>query len=214
MIDPDNVTNYTLTRRGLEEQILFWLLVAGKNAGTTARALAAVLAEARHVTSTSPAASPFAVLRAYAATRKGLRPLLKRHGVGCHGLKARGIAGLLAANLDLKHCPREALLAVPGVGPKTANCFLLHTRPDQAHLVGLDTHMLAELRERRRPDWPPVPATTPPPGATYAYWSARARELAVEAGLPMPAFDLAVFRRRRVRAGRPRSSKPKKVSAS
>ena len=39
MVDPSNITNYNLDRNDLEIHLLFWLLVSGKNAKTTAKCL-------------------------------------------------------------------------------------------------------------------------------------------------------------------------------
>jgi thermostable 8-oxoguanine DNA glycosylase len=60
--------------------------------------------------------------------------------------------------LDLRTATINDLLAIHGVGGKTARFFLLHSRKDCEHVV-LDTHVLAYLRDRWGMD---VPTSTPP----------------------------------------------------
>lgn len=211
MIDPRNVTSYGLPPEGLEEQLLFWVLAAGKTALVAAGQLEAILDRARFVASHMVAADagPFDVLRAYRApaSPRVIRKLLRNYGVGCHGLKSRCINALLDLRLDLARCSVEELDAVPGIGPKTARCFVLHTR-EGADVSGLDTHILAELadeKRRRKARWRKVPSATLTAAGTYAYWERIVRRLAAEAGLSMAEYDLAVWNRRhrRVRTKAP-----------
>ena len=189
MIDPEKVTNYELNRAGLEENALFWVLVAGKTADVVAVALARILEELNAVAGLY--VTPFGAIRAWRAARKNLRALLKRHGIGCHGSKARSLTELVDAKFDLKTCTLADLVSVHGIGLKTAQCFLLHTRKD-SNVVGLDTHMLAELRERGHA----APKTTPSSLKTYEKWSEVVRQLAKDAGMTMPEFDLHIFNKR------------------
>lgn len=202
-VDPEAVTIYDLDRPGLEEHVLFWVLVAGKTAAVVAPALARILAAARAATG-SRSKSPFATLREYQGRGLDTRSLLKAHGVGCHGMKARAIEELLEARFDLRACTAADLMTVHGISRKTAHCFLLHTRAD-ADVVGLDTHMLQELaavkRARRKRHWPKVPAATPQSGRSYEFWSGVVRALAAEKGMTLAAFDLEVFTRRHRKVG-------------
>jgi len=138
MINPSRITNYDLDRYGLEENMLFWLLVAGKTAHVVARQLENILLDICDVPR-----KPFQGFEKYSGE---LAPFLKRYGVGCHGLKARGIRYLVYSQIDLKRCSVDDLEAVPGVGPKTARCFLMHTRRECDH-AGLDTHILKFMRD-------------------------------------------------------------------
>lgn len=194
MIDPENVTNYALGPEGLEEHMLFWALVAGKNATVTARALDRLLDRLR--AAHGAALGPFALVRARIDrhSRVALSVALRTEGVGCHTGRARCLDELTAADLDLQTCTADALCAVYGIGRKTAHCFLLHTRPD-SDSVGLDTHMLAELRELGHA----APATTPTSPTVYAKWAAVVRALAAARGVSVAEYDLMVFRKRHVK---------------
>lgn len=66
--------------------------------------------------------------------------------------------------LNLHSCTVADLMKFPGVGPKTARFFILHSRPNQ-RLAVLDTHILSRLRElfpKAR-----IPKSTPQDPATY-----------------------------------------------
>ncbi len=189
MIDPEKVTNYDLNQSGLEENALFWVLVAGKTADVVAVALTRIIAELNAVAGLY--VTPFAAIRAWRDARKNLRALLKRHGIGCHGSKARSLTELVDARFDLKTCTLADLVKVHGIGLKTAQCFILHTRRD-SNVVGLDTHMLAELRERGHA----APKATPSSLKTYEKWSDVVRQLAKDEGMTLPEFDLHIFNKR------------------
>ena len=191
MIDPEKVTNYDLDRAGLEENAVFWVLVAGKTADVVAVALERILDELSAATKLPRAMGAFFLVQTFRGMRKQLRPLLKRHGIGCHGSKARSLHELVDSDLDLATCTLADLIAIHGIGLKTAQCFLLHTRRD-SNVVGLDTHMLAELRERGFD----APKATPSSLKTYEKWSEVVRGLAQEAGMTMPEFDLHIFNKR------------------
>lgn len=60
-------------------------------------------------------------------------------------MKSKAIDVMVNSNLNLKTCTVDDLQAIPGIGPKTARFFLLHTRPD-AMVACLDTHILKFLR--------------------------------------------------------------------
>ena len=60
-------------------------------------------------------------------------------------------------DLDLRTCSLEELLAIHGVGNKTARFFLLHSRRNCDYAV-LDTHILAWMRDHGVED---APKSTP-----------------------------------------------------
>lgn len=189
MIDPENVTDYNLDRRGLEENIIFWALVAGKTADVVAVAWTRILVELTIAAET--VGTPFEILRAYRAKRKNLRALLKRNGIGCHGSKARSLYELVDSGFDLATVPLADLVSVHGIGLKTASCFILHTRKN-SDVAGLDTHMLAELRSLGHD----APKTTPSSLKTYLKWSAIVLGLAKSHSMTPQEYDLHVFNRR------------------
>lgn len=185
MIDPANITDFELTDEGLEEHLLFWLLVAGKTARVIAQRLDLMLDELDG----HPPGSPLDAFRRY---RRSLPQYLKRHGVGCFTLKAKGIRHLGRAGLDLRTCELADLVAVPGVGPKTARCFLVHSRPD-ARYACLDTHVLKFLRDDLGA--PDVPATTPQSRSQYERLERVFLAEADRQGKPVAVLDLEVWRR-------------------
>jgi hypothetical protein len=141
MIDPEKVTNYNQTDEQLEEFILFWVCAAGKNGRTAARCLDKFL-------TMQDAPSPFAAVMKL-ETLPYLPGVLKECGIGCYTSKARTFFELAISNfigkLDLRTCTASDLESIHGIGPKTARCFLLHSRKN-AQVAGLDTHMLKYLR--------------------------------------------------------------------
>lgn len=139
MIDPSRITNYKLDNNGLEENLLFWVLVAGKDSRTIARGLDGVLNDIGGYEK-----SPFEALRDY---HGNLANLLKRNGIGCYNQKAKALKELVHSEIDLRNCSCEELEEIWGIGMKTSRCFLIHTRKD-AKVAGLDTHILKFLRDK------------------------------------------------------------------
>ncbi len=157
MIDPTKITNYNLNQYELEEMILFWLMVAGKNAKTTSRLLERFLQYLHwHYEQPgnnfkedykTPQLRPFEMIRTYVRDHPHhLETLLQNTGFGCYSIKAKGIKQLVHSNLDLQNCTVNDLEKICCIGPKTARCFIMHSRED-ARLAGLDTHVLKWLRE-------------------------------------------------------------------
>lgn len=144
MIDPDKITNFQSSTRQLEEQLLFWICVAGKKASTISRRMVRL---ASKLGSPRPHATPFQIVRAYIQKNgvNRLAALMKECGIGCYNMKARAFADLVSRDLNLERCSVEDLEDVIGIGPKTARCFILHTRED-AQVAGLDIHVLKFLR--------------------------------------------------------------------
>lgn len=138
IIDPSNITNFALNKEELELHILFWFFVAGKNALTIANHLDLMLnsLKIKHQVS-----SPLLLL----SKENDLEDLLKSYGFGCQRTKARGLRELIGKNLNLSTCSVEDLESIHGIGPKTARCFLMHTRKDVRH-AGLDVHILKWLK--------------------------------------------------------------------
>lgn len=150
MIDPTKITNYNLNKNQLEEVLLFWLLVAGKNARTTSRLLDLLLRrlhwcsenDTEFDSSYRPVElQPFKVIRSFTGD---LALFLKETGFGCSTIKARGMKELVESGFDLTTCSVEQLETIYGIGPKTARCFVMHSR-ENARYAGLDTHILKWL---------------------------------------------------------------------
>jgi len=113
---------------------------------------------------------------------------MKDCGIGCYTNKARTFAELAMSKINLKTCTASDLESIHGIGPKTARCFLLHSRKD-AQVAGLDTHMLKHLRKLGYED---VPKTTPT-GKKYLTFENYVLSLAKEVGMSPAEFDLYIW---------------------
>jgi thermostable 8-oxoguanine DNA glycosylase len=133
LIDPKQLTNFNRTDAELEALAIFSVAVASKNALTTANLIGKVLGEAKENE------SPFDFL-----SRIPLEDHLRFWRVGQYGRIIPAIRGVM--KLNLRTCTMADLLAVHGIGLKTANMFLLHSRPDHKGAV-LDVHILRWMRE-------------------------------------------------------------------
>jgi len=166
MIDPDNITNYNMTDEELEENLIFWVLVAGKTARVVNRQLENLLANLRDIFQNSPVElRPFQLLRFYISSFgvTNLAGLMRKHGMGQFNQKAGYLNDLVHRLIDLHTCTLEELLSIKGIGLKTAKAFLMHSRPGQQHAC-LDVHILRWMRELGVKN---VPESTPT-GNQYA----------------------------------------------
>jgi thermostable 8-oxoguanine DNA glycosylase len=150
MVNPTQITNFNLNQPELEETILFWICASGKNGKTAANCLNNLLNKWKKTNET-----PFNTIRKI-IHKSDLPEELKKHGIGCYSSKAKSFTQLVRSNINLKTCNVDDLEAIHGIGPKTARCFLMHSRPNQK-LAGLDTHVLKFLRDLGIA----VPKTTP-----------------------------------------------------
>lgn len=179
MVDPFNVTDYSRSQHDLEEYFLFCLAVAGKKAVMIAAKVSAFLDGA------AADESPFAyVLR---LEREGtLADRLRDVKLGKYALLAQAYPAA-ARVADISTAPVDELEALPGVGPKTARFFVLHSRPE-ARVAVIDTHVLKFLRERGHD----VPKGFPTSNAYSRLEGIMLREMDAS-GLPRAEFDLAVW---------------------
>jgi len=139
MVDPTKITNYNLDQHQLEEVLLFWVCAAGKNGVTAATSLHKFLLRY------DKPKSPFERIR-FLDKRTNLADQMRLSGIGCYNNKAKTFKALSKSGINLKTCTVEELESIPGIGPKTARCFLLHSRPGQNY-AGLDTHILSFMRD-------------------------------------------------------------------
>lgn len=139
MIEPTRITNFNRTTAELEEFLLFGIAVAGKKAIQTRDSLNDFL------DGMLPGETPFGYITRL-EDRGWLLPMLKECKLSPYGTRYNGF---LAATLkgDLRTVTVEELDDIPGVGPKTARFFVVHSREGARHAV-LDTHILAWMRDQ------------------------------------------------------------------
>lgn len=179
MVDPINFTNFNRTPAELEEVALFSVLVAGKNAVSTAKALDRFLGDTK---------APFAFVRKIPLEK--LPAILKSVGIGCYERKALYLHHLVHSGVDLKTCTEDDLVAMPGIKYKTANMFLMHTR--QGYRGGcLDTHILKYLRDLGHK----VPKSTPQSRKRYREIQDIYFKIAESLGVDPTTLDLEVWRK-------------------
>lgn len=181
MIIPTEITNYQRTDEQLEEFMLFCIAVAGHNSDTTARMLNEFLADTN--------GNPFTYLR---SSHRDIDSILLHYRLGPYGQNTSAVRGVL--DMDLRTCTLRELLEVSGIGHKTARMFLLHSRPDEEHIV-LDVHMLRWLRKVAKLRG--IPALTPHKlSPKYLSIEARAKRKVREMfpAMTFAEFDLATWK--------------------
>jgi thermostable 8-oxoguanine DNA glycosylase len=183
LVDPHDITDFDRSDHGLQTVILFWIAAAGKKATTAARALNSLLEEGRERFGVS---GPFSILQSFGGE---LAESMRSHGMGCYKNKSRSMLALARSGIDLRRCTVEDLEAIPGIGPKTARCFLIHSRRGVRH-AGLDTHVLKYMREMGFD----VPKSTPT-GRKYGEIESIFLGLADASGMGLAEFDLAIWKK-------------------
>jgi hypothetical protein len=186
MIDPNAVTNFERTDRQLQEFLLFCVVAAGKNSKVQAQKLEAFLWDY------TGGIDPFDVLQAaneYPENEYLTRDL-KRHGMGQYTRIERAFRAIAGAGFDLRTVTAEELETIPGIGPKTARFFILHTQKN-AFCAVLDTHILRWMREEKGYT---APKATPT-GKLYRRLEDYFLYEAMIAGIEPAALDLAIWQR-------------------
>lgn len=182
LVDPDNVTKFGMSDPELEVFLLFWVCAAGKKAKTAAGNLNRML---RYGHEASGKSRPFHIISFFGGD---LPFILKSHGIGCYNNKSRTMLELTHSGINLQTCSVSDLERIPGIGPKTARCFLLHSRPDVRH-AGLDTHCLRYMRDHGVD----VPKSTPT-GKKYLELERIFLDMADRSGKSLAEFDLEIWR--------------------
>lgn len=182
LIDPDNITDFECSEEELQLHMLFWICAAGKKASVAARNLQRLLEYGRDKFGVTP---PFEIIKKFGSALAGN---LKSNGIGCYNNKSRSMLDLVSKDIDLKNCSVLELESVIGIGPKTARCFLIHTRKGVRH-AGLDTHVLKYMRE----NGVDVPKSTPV-GKKYLELERKFLEMADKSGKSISEFDLEIWR--------------------
>lgn len=150
MIDPCNFTNFVLDELGLQEYVLFSLMVFNKDADQTSVKLEKFLQWCHK--------DDLFVKDHFTSIREKLRKhtayeLVEKFRFGNTTVKSRGLEQLVNSGLDLFTCTVDDLEKLSGFGMKTSRFFILHTRRD-ANVACLDTHILEWLRYYTNEDVP------------------------------------------------------------
>lgn len=183
MIDPTKITNFNTTDAELQEMVLFWVCAAGKNGVTAAKSLDKLL---NSVDSNVDSPMPFDRIQ-YIEKKFELANQMKKFGIGCFNRKAITFQSLVHSKINLRTCSVEELEKIYGIGPKTARCFLIHSRPNQ-RLAGLDTHILKFLKDQGHQ----VPRNTPT-GKKYKQIEKIFLEYADKFKIPIADLDLIIW---------------------
>jgi thermostable 8-oxoguanine DNA glycosylase len=181
LVDPKNITNFNCDEKELQLVLLFWIAAAGKKASVVAKNLEKLMKYGERLFKTD---EPFTIIKQLG---DDLPETLKSHGFGCFNNKAKSMLALAWSNLDLKKCSVMDLEAIWGVGPKTARCFLMHSRKN-SRFAGLDTHVLKYMRQQGID----VPKSTPS-GKKYLEIEQKFLELADKSGKSLAEFDLEIW---------------------
>jgi thermostable 8-oxoguanine DNA glycosylase len=182
LVDPDNITNFNCSDQELQLVILFWICAAGKKASTSARNLERLLLHGREKFESE---EPFVIIRMFGSD---LAASMKAHGIGCYNNKSKSMLDLVGKNIDLRSCSVSDLESIIGIGPKTARCFLMHSRRN-VRFAGLDTHVLKYMREKGID----VPKSTPS-GKKYLELEKIFLDMADRSGKTLAEFDLEIWR--------------------
>jgi len=189
MIDPNNITNFQLSPAQLEETLLFWILVAGKPANTTAKNLEKLLKEMNVGHNQAPFLMIRLLHKEFSTQPNWLADWMKKLGIGCYNLKSKSFLEIAHSNLDLKKCTAEDLEKIKGIGMKTSRCFIMHTREDSQY-AGLDTHVLSFLRDMGHD----TPKSTPASYNQYQEIEAKFLFLCKVVNRSPAKFDLLIWR--------------------
>jgi hypothetical protein len=182
LVNPDNITRFDMSDSELELTLLFWVCAAGKKAKTAAANLDRMLSFGRESFGLD---RPFSIVSSFDVH---LAETMRRHGIGCYNNKSRTMLELAASGMDLRNCSVLDLEAIRGIGPKTARCFLIHSRRGVRH-AGLDTHCLKYMRDNGID----VPKSTPT-GKKYLELENMFLEMADRSGKSLAEFDLEIWR--------------------
>lgn len=137
MIDPNNIIDFNRTDEELEELILFLIFVAGKKASTIVKQLESFL-------NCETTVRPFDLIRIRACEGL-LRHHLEKNRLGQYTKLERALTELVGSGINLRTCTKEDLMAIHGIGRKSASCFLAWTRKGE-RVAMLDTHILKWIR--------------------------------------------------------------------
>lgn len=179
--DPFNCTNFNRTDQELENFFVFCVFVAGKRADMTAKKVNQMLDDYPH-------RSALQIIREQLEdSLHTLDTLLRKYKFGKYNLYKKCFKK--AIHLDLRNCTVDDLESIPGIGPKTARYFIVHSRAN-AQVAALDTHILRYMREELSIETP----KTTPSGKKYLELENKFIQHAKNLGKPIAELDLAIWK--------------------
>lgn len=183
MIDATQITNFSRNREDLLEFWLFCMMVANKPANITSQKLELLLSTLPHENSEQKFFDLMKqgnLLQKLQEIRSGQYSRLVLAFTETYKRLKRNKDYLLTAS-------PEDLETIPGVGPKTARFFILHSRKN-AHVAVLDTHVLKWLRTKGHE----VPKSSPK-GKIYSELESLFLKYAMRFGVTPADLDLAIW---------------------
>lgn len=168
---PFAVPFFNATDEELEQWFIFCVCVAGKSAAQMEKKVDQFLGALKTWHYAAPSTkAPFSLLSEM--TRHDIASLLRTVKMGRYSTITSALTLAAMENLAnrrwLRECTVDHLMALPGVGPKTARFFLMYTRPGFRGAI-LDTHILKWMD--RIQGTPPIydfPKSTPQSPRRYA----------------------------------------------
>lgn len=191
MIDPCNITDFERTDSQLEEFLLFCIVVAGKSSFQMASKINHFLDLGSHfvLDVIGIHRTPFQKIRRMCRHNQ-LRQCLETARMGQCTRIGNAFTSVAYSNINLRTCTVEDLERIPGIGPKTARFFVLHSRPEQ-NVAVLDTHILRFLGEQGHK----VPRQTPSANPKqYRHLEDMFLSIARDWGVAPSALDLQIWR--------------------
>jgi thermostable 8-oxoguanine DNA glycosylase len=178
MIDPVYITNFNRTIPELEELFIFCIMVAGKNAKRTAKAVD------RFLKLEPGRAKPFTKIQRM-IDNGTLLANLKTVGTGQYSRVMKALEGSLS--LNLKTATIDELETIHGIGEKTSRFFVLHSRKN-VELAVLDTHLKRYVADQGR--WNLIKGQ----GSWYKQIEQVVLKMAKEKKMTPAEFDLHIWR--------------------
>ena len=192
MVNPFNVTNFTRSKKELEEFLLFCIVVAGKTAYIQAQKLDDFLQSIHKRLMMPDNCTPFQIIKS--ADMHGiLLDELKKAKLGQYTKLFKSFQYIIENSLDLKKCMPSDLEKIPGVGMKSSRFFLLHSNDTLGKKICiLDTHLLKFIRENIDET---APKSTPMNAKQYYYWENKLLDYCNKNNIEnLASFDLEIWK--------------------
>ena len=185
MIDSTDITKFDRNEIELQEYFLFCVCIAGKTSTIQAKKLEQFLEPAWFKKLT-----PFEYID-YLIEENLLREMVCNARLGQYNRLTEIFKR--CTKLDLETATLEEMESIPGIGPKTSRCFVLHSRPRQKIAV-LDTHILGWLRDNTTGIT--IPTSTPQSTSRYGMIEQLFLKEAKKRRMSPERFDLKIWNQR------------------